>query len=158
MLGASLEGKFLRSKVARRTFAVFIVSALVPITLIGVLSFSEVSKLVEKQSRERLLSSGQTYGATVYERLLRLDAVMGEAAASLSVNPRRTATTLRLPPELFSGLSVDKDTGQSVVLSGRPIVVPPLGPEREQHLAQAGTVLLAVRVPQEAEVAHGSRD
>jgi diguanylate cyclase (GGDEF)-like protein len=147
MLGVRLEGRFLRSKVARRTFALFIVSALVPIMLIGALSFAEVSRLVEKQSREHLLYSGQTYGAAVYERLLRLDERLGGLAASLSVDPQRTASTLRLPPNLFSALSVDDGTGQPVVASGRKIVIPSLGPDSEKHLAQAKTVLLVVRVP-----------
>jgi hypothetical protein len=45
---------FLRSKVARRIFALFILCALLPIGALAVLSFREVTKQLDEQSRAQL--------------------------------------------------------------------------------------------------------
>jgi hypothetical protein len=65
--------------------------------------------------------------------------------ASLSADPQRTASTLRPQPDLFNTLSIDNGSGQLPVVRGRQAIIPPLGPDKERHLAQAKTVLLVVR-------------
>jgi hypothetical protein len=48
-----IDGTFLRSKVARRIVLLFVLSALVPIALSGVLSLSQVQALLVDQGHAR---------------------------------------------------------------------------------------------------------
>ena len=57
-----LDYRFLRSKVARRIFLLFIVCAMVPITILGILSFWQVTNQLREQSLARLKESAKAYG------------------------------------------------------------------------------------------------
>lgn len=67
-----IEMIFLRSKVARRTFLLFIVSSVIPVTLLTLLSFWQVNDLLSKQQHEQLKYTSKQYGMAVLERLLLL--------------------------------------------------------------------------------------
>ncbi len=67
-----IEMIFLRSKVARRTFLLFIVSSVIPVTLLTLLSFWQVNDLLSKQQHEQLRYTSKQYGMAVLERLLLL--------------------------------------------------------------------------------------
>lgn len=67
-----IEMIFLRSKVARRTFLLFIVSSVIPVTLLTFLSFWQVNDLLSKQQHEQLKYTSKQYGMAVLERLLLL--------------------------------------------------------------------------------------
>ena len=49
-----IDKTFLRSKVGRRIFLLFISCALLPITVLALLSFRHVTTQLNKQSQERL--------------------------------------------------------------------------------------------------------
>jgi len=67
-----IELTFLRSKVARRTFLLFIISSVIPVTLLTLLSFWQVNNVLSKQQHEQLRHTSKQYGMAVLERLLLL--------------------------------------------------------------------------------------
>ncbi len=64
---------FLRSKVARRIFVLFVLCALLPVSLLAVLSFSHVTKQLERQAFRRLHHECKAAGLTIIERLFFLE-------------------------------------------------------------------------------------
>jgi hypothetical protein len=67
-----IEIAFLRSKVARRIFTLFIISSLIPVVLLMLLAFRQVNNLISTQQHEQLKQTNKQYGITVFERLLLL--------------------------------------------------------------------------------------
>ena len=78
-----IEMIFLRSKVARRTFLLFIVSSVIPVTLLTLLSFWQVNDLLSKQQHEQLRYTSKQYGMAVLERLLLLKTQIDWIAQSI---------------------------------------------------------------------------
>ncbi|MEQ1924448.1 MAG: hypothetical protein ABL952_18270, partial [Pyrinomonadaceae bacterium] len=48
-----IEGSFLQSKVARRVFALFVLTALIPVAFISVFSHYQVTRLLTEQTQQR---------------------------------------------------------------------------------------------------------
>lgn len=67
-----LEHVFLRSKVARRIFLLFIVSAFFPIVVFMLLSFGQINEILAAQQYEQLRQSAKGYGIALLDRLLLL--------------------------------------------------------------------------------------
>jgi len=94
-----LDGRFLRSRVARRIFLSVVLCALVPITSFAWLAFRQVTGQLERDAAARLTEDAKTRGMAALERLLLADAalrVTAEALAGASQAPAVDA----LPPSL----------------------------------------------------------
>ncbi len=78
------EKKFLRSKVARRMLAFFVLSAFIPILFLAFLSYWESSRFLVKQAHARLNSISTIYKTSIYERLLLLDQTLKEISQRLA--------------------------------------------------------------------------
>jgi len=61
---------FLKSKVAKRIFILFIFAAIIPVTLTGVLSYKYVTSLLVKQKLEHISSKSKAYGMSIFDRLV----------------------------------------------------------------------------------------
>ena len=79
-----IEIAFLRSKVARRIFTLFIISSLIPVVLLMILAFRQVNNLISTQQYERLKQMNKQYGLMVFERLLLIKKQMDWIAQSFS--------------------------------------------------------------------------
>jgi nitrogen fixation/metabolism regulation signal transduction histidine kinase len=64
-----IELTFLKSRVARRIFALFIFCALVPILALAIISFIQVREQLHSQSQRRLSRSSKALGMSIIERL-----------------------------------------------------------------------------------------
>ena len=69
-----IELTFLHSKVARRIFFLFITCALLPISILAVISFFQVAAKLQTQNQMELRQAGKARGMTILERLETLDA------------------------------------------------------------------------------------
>lgn len=94
-----IETTSLRSKVARRIFMLFIVCALLPITVLACLCFSHVTKQLTEQSQRRLHQTSKAIGMAIFEQLLFLEANMKMLAFNLSASH---SATLQVDSEEFS--------------------------------------------------------
>ena len=125
-----VDTTFLRSKVARRVFFLFILCALLPITVMAIISFGHVSQQLKEQSHKRLHQASKSVGMAVYERLLFLEAEMKLIGSRLGGSGDPVKVSLEgLGEDLaerFKTLALQTDKGRSITLLGQIEVPRPL--------------------------------
>src|SRR5438128_4804282 len=90
----ALKTTFLRSRVARRIFVLFVACALVPMAVLTTLSLIEVSRQLRSQNERQLQQAAKSLGLGIYERLTILDSDL--QVASLRIEH---SDPLPSPPE-----------------------------------------------------------
>ncbi len=78
------DSAFLKSKIARRIFFLFVACALLPIVVLIALTLFHVTSQMEIQSVQRLQQSSKSHGLGIYERLLSMESDMRFMATTLS--------------------------------------------------------------------------
>ena len=81
-----IETKFLRSKVARRIFIVFICCALLPILVLIILYYGHFTKQLNVRSQRQLHQTSKDIGMFISERLMFLATEMKIIARMTRVN------------------------------------------------------------------------
>ena len=142
-----IELTFLRSKVARRIFGLFIFCALVPILALAFISFTQVTEQLHSQSQRRLHQSSKALGMSIIERLSFLE---NELRAFSSVfNASRQASTPRPTEEYsehlkqrFKGLALITDSGRWIPFFGHIDNPAEQSEQERQHLGSGKTLLV----------------
>ncbi|MHC5063709.1 MAG: sensor histidine kinase [Planctomycetota bacterium] len=67
------RGGFLRTKIARRIFALFVLCALLPLVVLAFFSFMQISGQLEEQASYRLHQRSKAIGLSAHERLISLE-------------------------------------------------------------------------------------
>ena len=141
-----IDKTFLRSKVGRRIFLLFISCALLPITVLALLSFRHVTTQLNKQSQERLEQAAKAMSMHLFERLLFLEAGMemvasnlgSEDSSSLQASAAEISDRLK---ERFEALALVKDRGKAIALINFVPELPPVTAEEGGHLRQGRTLV-----------------
>ncbi len=147
-----IELTFLRSKVARRVFGLFILCALVPILTLAIASFSQVTKQLYEESQSRLHQSSKALGISVFERLSFLEGELkvfsSRIHASPGTSPQRPAggyaEGLR---ERFRGLGLVTHVGECVPFFGGMQYPALQAEEQTQHLRSGKTLVITQASP-----------
>jgi putative nucleotidyltransferase with HDIG domain len=139
----NIDTRLFRSILARRFFALFVVSALVPTTILAVIAYPYVSDQLFAQSSERLWRAAKSESLSVHERLLFLESELETVAVSLGGDHgqlwREEAEQSRVE-RMFDGLALI-DNGELTVIYGDPPPVPTPTSEQFRHVQQGKTVL-----------------
>jgi len=119
-----IERKFLHSKLARRIFWLFVVCALLPITVFAVVSFRNVTNQLAEQGRSQLHQASREEGMSIVERLNFLDTNLRLIAADIRNKPDadRSELAAGLNPQLkgrFEGLALVTSGGDEQLLFGK---------------------------------------
>jgi len=145
-----IDKTFLNSKVARRVFALFIACAIVPILVLAIISFSQVSRQLYEQAKSRLYQSNEALGMSIYERLLFLENELKFISSNMSLNSQ--ATTYKTAEkydeyikERFRMLWLITDSGEYVPLFGVFADLIETTDEEKEHL-RSGKTLLATKL------------
>jgi putative nucleotidyltransferase with HDIG domain len=141
-----IDKTFLRSKVARRIFLLFISCALLPITVLAVLSFRHVTRQLNKQSQERLEQAAKAMSMNLFERLLFLEAGMEMVTSNLDDASGLQASTVEMSDRLkerFEGMALVMDSGKTIPLIDFVPEPPPLTKEEAEHLREGRTLITA---------------
>jgi putative nucleotidyltransferase with HDIG domain len=141
-----IDKTFLRSKVARRVFLLFISCALLPITVLAVLSFRHVTRQLNKQSQERLEQAAKAMSMNLFERLLFLEAGMEMVTSNLDDASGLQASTVEMSDRLkerFEGMALVMDSGKTIPLIDFVPEPPPLTKEEAEHLREGRTLITA---------------
>ncbi len=141
-----LEWTFLRSKVARRIFLLFVLCALLPIAALAIVSFGHVTQELNRQSQKRLHQGSKAVALGIYERLLFLEGEMRIVASTLAT---RTGTSVLKgsdvfsegSPERFMSLTFISGEGRRNDLFGRMEDPPELTVAEKQHMTAGKTVV-----------------
>jgi putative nucleotidyltransferase with HDIG domain len=144
-----IDTTFLRSKVARRIFLLFVLCALLPIGALAILSFSQVTKQLDQDSRVRLRQATKATGMAIFERLLLLEGQMKLVRPSAVAGSGATVQNLSkgFPEDLgrrFKGLAILADAGRQISLYGQIQNLPELTASQKDHL-RSGKTLLSTR-------------
>jgi len=147
-----IDTTFLRSKVARRIFILFICCALLPITALALLSFSHVTKQLGKQSQRQLHQASKDIGMYIYGRLSFLEAEMKMVASRIGSTQR---TVFSIPTEEldidlkqhFKGLVLINDKAISKPFFGRIQNIPTLTQPEKRRLQSSKTVVSTMYHP-----------
>lgn len=144
-----IDRAFLRSKVARRIFALFVLCALLPIAALAVLSFRQVTGQLDQQGRLRLRQAAKATGVAIFERLLLLQGQMkliasGAATRSGAVGPGPSVGPGEDLRTRFKGLAIVTEAGHRVALFGHLEALPALSVAEREHLG-SGKALLCSR-------------
>ncbi len=94
-----IEVTFLRSKVARRIFFLFVACALVPIAALAIISFGWVTNQLKEQSQVRLKQESKNISMGILERLWSIQAEMEMIGANLNSS---STQTLSKPSQEFN--------------------------------------------------------
>ncbi|HEU4428031.1 MAG TPA: HD domain-containing phosphohydrolase [Myxococcota bacterium] len=137
-LGGWIEGRFLRSKIARRVFAVVVTTALLPISLFALVTWISTSRQLERDAQARLRREAKQLGMGALERLLLLDAALAAPSVAPS-DPFLTGKLRRLAIGIDpAGLELSPSE-RAQLASGAPLLRVVRGaPPRIELLRQRG--------------------
>jgi len=79
----SLDRAFLRSKVAKRIFFLFVLCSMVPLAILAGITFTSVNTQLTEQATKRLRQNCKTVGLQIYNNLSFLDIEMQTATAKV---------------------------------------------------------------------------
>lgn len=143
-----LDATFLRSKVARRIFTLFIVSALVPIFALAALSFRQVTGHFNQQTDKHLHQAGKAVGMAIFERLLALEAELQMTGAYLRSHTLTSAGNATQGvgagmKRRFTAVALLADDIAPVNIVGTIAEPPALTQTQREHVAAGKSVLLS---------------
>lgn len=137
--------KFLRSKVAHRVVLLFISCALLPVTILAVVSYFEVSQQLRELSQKELSQATRRQGMEVYERLELLDSDLQVLAAD--VREHRALKSSRIAQNHYSGIALFSSDGKQRDGWGNGVSLPELSSAQKNHLRSGGPLLNVVHSP-----------
>jgi len=149
-MGIQIDTTFLKSKVARRIFILFIFCALVPITTLSVISYSQVTKQLEEQNRLRLRRSSKSIGMSVMERLLFLENELKVFSSGIdtSRDPETLESLQRIAERLrerYNALVLITRTGKMVPVFGNMKPLQRLTEEEQEQLRSGRSIVTTPR-------------
>ena len=139
-----IEGTFLRSRVARRTVAFFIVSALLPLAVTAVLSLDAVPELLLEQNHAELAQVSEGYAASLHDRLLAVEQRLREIATRREVDAAWNGDERQLLQRQFKAVGVIDGSGRTSPLLGELGGVPTPDAAQAEQLAQGSTILASI--------------
>jgi len=147
------ETTFLRSRVARRIFVLFVCCALLPIIILAVLSYNRVTQQLNEETQKRLKQAAKDVGHAIAERLFSLESHLKETAFDKS--SMGSNLTLRAPAEgvkvflkeRFESLIIIADQHENILLFGDGQNTPELTVEQKQRIRSGGTCVWSNQSP-----------
>ncbi len=141
------DSTFFRSRLARRVFLLFICCAALPITVLFIQSFSELTSQLHQQSYRRLEQLSKAVGMSSYERLLLLESQMKMIAHGWEQATSTGGKTKHLNSEgfkvWFNSMCIFSAKGEKTVLFGKMSTLPAISSQQRRDLESGGTVLVA---------------
>ncbi|MDO9166205.1 MAG: EAL domain-containing protein [Rhodoferax sp.] len=138
-----IEGKFLRSAVARRVFFLFMLSAFVPAVMLAALSYSHVRGVVNDYAQRQLAQAGSAHARDLYDRLLSAHFILNADAAQIRDGQKLTNTNQFALQRVFRRtVLVTRDN--AAIRSGPPLSEGPprIDARAAAHLAKGEVALL----------------
>ncbi|MCF8062741.1 MAG: hypothetical protein K9M82_09515, partial [Deltaproteobacteria bacterium] len=142
-----IEMSFLKSRVARRVFGLFVFCALIPLLALSGFSFLFVSSELEDQANRRLRQPCKAKGFEIYEHLLFLETELKMIASDLQEGIPESITLVPYASDKGAGsrfrslVLVERDGSIRNIMGGIRPVPQPTEPERT-HLETGNTLVM----------------
>ena len=142
-----IEVSFLRSKVAKRIFFLFVLCALLPVSALAYFSFSQVTKQLTHQANRRLYQASKATGMAIFERLMFLETDLKMIISNLQMLSTDTleSATHGFHERLkihFKGLVLVTGSGHNIASLGPIQTLPQLSNNEQQHINSGKTLVL----------------
>ncbi len=132
----------IRSRIARRIVALFVLCALIPVIAMAVLSYDRVRKLLVDQVSTQLAQLNVAYATALYDRLLSVHVQLRETANSLQgVAPQWSSEFKEHLRTRFDAIMIVRADGVPIALLGGARSLPDLTVAERARLAKGGTIL-----------------
>jgi len=132
----------MRSRIARRIVALFVLCALVPVMAMAVLSYDRVHKLLVDQGSTQLAQLNGAYATALYDRLLSVHVQLRETASSLEAGaPQWSSEFKEHLKSRFDAIMVVRPDSIPTALLGDARSPPDLTIAERTRLAKGGTIL-----------------
>ena len=145
-----IDTTFLRSKVARRIFILFVCCALLPILVLIIFYYGHFTKQLNVRSQRQLHQTSKDIGMYIYERLLFLETEMNMVASRIDVT-RGVAFSRSVKDfnelQHFKGFALVSDKVIFKPLVGRIQNIPALTQSEKRHLQSGKTVVSTMYLP-----------
>lgn len=143
----SLDRAFLRSKVAKRIFFLFVLCSMVPLAILAGITFTSVNTQLTEQATKRLRQNCKTVGLQIYNNLSFLDIEMQTATAKvkralLNSSPSFLNIRERILSDRFKSAVAVLEDGRKIDLLNEIRQIPALTPEERDHLNLGRAVLI----------------
>lgn len=153
----NLEKIFLRSKVARRIFFLFISCALIPIIALAILSFTQVTKQLHNQSQERLRKTVKDTEMSIRERLNLIEDKMRIIASNLmeasrDFSPEKPMEFAASQKEHFKCMGIINNSGKYISLYDCSLDMPEITPAEREHLLSGNFLISAEYKPNPSSI------
>lgn len=149
------SGAFLRTRVARRILAIFVLSAILPSATLAVMGYRYMARDLEQSARRELRERNKLTTMTLLERLATLTTTLELLAPHVDGPSQRVALPAPgedpRPGPRFRKLVIEQ-LGRAQPIFGGPVVLPPLGPGQAEHLRGGEVALVVGRGAAEPEV------
>jgi signal transduction histidine kinase len=144
----AIQTSFLRNKVSRRIFLLFVSCVLLPTATIALLAFREVTGHLEAQASAYLRQTSKAAGMAIFERLLLLEADLTRIKTSDSgLNELSGSPGLRHRlGRRFRGIALLWGGNLAGPFFGEISAPPPLSEEQKRHL-RSGHTLVTTQPP-----------
>lgn len=127
-----IQVRLLKSKVAQRIVLLFIISAIVPVSLLAGIAYRQVTGELEKQARKELHRDAKTFGVMLFERFEALNHYL--ATLSHAVAPSALPGIIEMSgDERFLSLRL-RDRSQPLLRNVSPTSLPVFSAEERKHL------------------------
>lgn len=130
-----VETNLFRSKIARRIFVTFIVSALVPVIVLAALSMFQVSRQLERTGREALYRATRNHVYAIFEHLLLCE-------DELKLVDHRSMRERIRQTEKFNAIGRRYPDGRYEAILGDPISAIDLNDQAMTHLESGKSLLV----------------
>jgi putative nucleotidyltransferase with HDIG domain len=126
--------RLLRTRVARRILALFLLCAVLPVVTFAVLGYRVVANRLEVDALEQLRQGSKTAGLVLFDRLQMLSSELAQIGGTRNTESGGG----------FESVFLDGGEGGFTTIQGRPGPVPRLTTRQEAHLAAGSPVLITV--------------
>lgn len=141
-----LEFKHFQSKVARRLFMLFVLSALIPVTMLAYLTANNVTNEVIAQSERALYQSSKQIGMAIFENLLNYKKELYRIATKLKLTSQDRDANKEFSDDIylkryFDNLTIINGKNERVSLFGNVDIPSTLSKKEKQHLSSGNALL-----------------
>ena len=130
-----IDKTFMSGKVSRRIFALFVLSAFIPLLVTTMLTYGQVSSLIYEQNHAKLVDASKDFALDVNQRLIQAQDVLTRTALRISgggyMPNKQVLESLKY---LYSGLAILRADGKPSVLFGDIQAWPKLDKTEMAHL------------------------
>lgn len=143
------SASFLRTRVAQRILALFLLCAVVPVAGLSILGYRFVADELENDATVELRSQSKTAGMLLLDRFASLAASLERTATLLSAGQYYTESvtpsSAAIYASRFQSLALQRADGSVTALAGEVPALPALAPTEDRQLREGGMALVVSR-------------